>query len=46
LTRTINPGHFFPTVGDATKAFQRETGAQWERAQRERGPQTDRPGAP
>ncbi len=46
LTRTINPLHFFPTVGDATKAFQRETGAQWERAQGQRGPQTDRPGAP
>jgi MFS superfamily sulfate permease-like transporter len=29
LTRTINPDHFFPTVGHATKAFQRETGADW-----------------
>jgi len=29
LTRTIDPNHFFPTVGDATKAFQRETGTEW-----------------
>ena len=29
LTRTIDPGHFFPTVGAAVKAFRRETGAEW-----------------
>jgi high affinity sulfate transporter 1 len=46
LTRTINPRHFFPAVEDATKAFEREIGAQWERAQRERGTPTDKPDAP
>jgi MFS superfamily sulfate permease-like transporter len=30
LTRTINPDHFFPTLEDAVRAFQRETGAQWQ----------------
>ena len=29
LTRTIDPGHFFPTVGAAVKAFRHETGAEW-----------------
>jgi high affinity sulfate transporter 1 len=29
LTRTIDPGHFFPTVEAAVAAFQRETGAEW-----------------
>ena len=29
LTRTIDPGHFFPTVGAAVKAFRRQTGADW-----------------
>jgi high affinity sulfate transporter 1 len=29
LTRTIDPGHFFPTIGAAVKAFREETGAQW-----------------
>jgi MFS superfamily sulfate permease-like transporter len=29
LTRTINPGHFFPTIEAAVAAFQRETGAEW-----------------
>jgi MFS superfamily sulfate permease-like transporter len=29
LTRTIDPGHFFPTIGAAVKAFRQETGAQW-----------------
>ncbi len=29
LTRTINPEHFFPTLGDAIRAFQREFGAEW-----------------
>jgi high affinity sulfate transporter 1 len=29
LTRTIDPGHFFPTIGAAVEAFRRETAAQW-----------------
>jgi MFS superfamily sulfate permease-like transporter len=29
LTRTIDPGHFFPTIGAAIAAFRSETGAQW-----------------
>src|SRR5215813_5409998 len=29
LTRTIDPGHFFPTIGAAVRAFRQETGAQW-----------------
>ncbi|MHB1876705.1 MAG: SulP family inorganic anion transporter, partial [Streptosporangiaceae bacterium] len=29
LTRTIDPRHFYPTVGAAVAAFQAETGAQW-----------------
>jgi high affinity sulfate transporter 1 len=29
LTRTIDPGHFFPTIGAAIAAFRAETGAQW-----------------
>ncbi len=29
LTRTIDPGHFFPTIESAVAAFRRETGAQW-----------------
>jgi high affinity sulfate transporter 1 len=29
LTRTIDPGHFFPTIGAAVKAFRHETGAEW-----------------
>ena len=29
LTRTIDPRHFFPTVGAAVKAFRQETGAEW-----------------
>ena len=29
LTRTIDPGHFFPTVGAAVRAFRQETGAEW-----------------
>jgi high affinity sulfate transporter 1 len=29
LTRTIDPGHFFPTIGAAVKAFREETGAEW-----------------
>jgi high affinity sulfate transporter 1 len=30
LTGTIDPRHFFPTITQAVKAFQRETGADWE----------------
>jgi MFS superfamily sulfate permease-like transporter len=29
LTRTIDPHHFYPTVGAAIAAFRGETGAQW-----------------
>src|SRR5690348_5016014 len=29
LTRTIDPRHFFPTVGAAVRAFIQETGAEW-----------------
>ena len=29
LTRTIDPHHFFPTIGAAVAAFRAETGAQW-----------------
>ena len=29
LTRTIDPGHFFPTIGAAVTAFRRQTGAEW-----------------
>src|SRR5262252_7394472 len=29
LTRTIDPRHFFPTVGAAVEAFREETGTQW-----------------
>jgi high affinity sulfate transporter 1 len=29
LTRTIDPGHFYPTVEDAVAAYQAQTGAQW-----------------
>ena len=29
LTRTIDPRHFFPTVGTAVAAFRAQTGAQW-----------------
>jgi high affinity sulfate transporter 1 len=32
LTRTIDPGHFFPTLDAAIAAFRHETGAAWERA--------------
>jgi high affinity sulfate transporter 1 len=30
LTRTIDPDHFFPTITQAVKAFQAETGAEWQ----------------
>jgi high affinity sulfate transporter 1 len=29
LTRTIDPGHFFPTIGAAVEAFRQEAGADW-----------------
>ena len=29
LTRTIDPRHFFPTIGAAVAAFREETGAEW-----------------
>jgi high affinity sulfate transporter 1 len=29
LTRTIDPGHFFPTIGAAVAAFREQTGAGW-----------------
>jgi high affinity sulfate transporter 1 len=29
LTRTINPRHFFPTIGAAVSAYRDESGAQW-----------------
>jgi MFS superfamily sulfate permease-like transporter len=31
LTRTIDPGHFFPTIEDAVAAFEAQTGARWSR---------------
>ena len=30
LTKTIDPDHFFPTITQAVKAFQTQTGAEWE----------------
>jgi high affinity sulfate transporter 1 len=30
LTDTIDPRHFFPTITQAVKAYQRETGAEWQ----------------
>jgi MFS superfamily sulfate permease-like transporter len=29
LTRTINPLHFFPTIEEAVRAYQQQTGADW-----------------
>ena len=29
LTRTIDPRHFYPTIGAAIATFRDETGAQW-----------------
>ena len=29
LTRTIDPGHFFPTIDAAITAFRQQTGANW-----------------
>ena len=33
LARTIEPRHFFPTIGSATREFQHQTGAQWTAAE-------------
>jgi high affinity sulfate transporter 1 len=30
LTKTIDPDHFFPTITQAVKAFERQTGAEWQ----------------
>jgi high affinity sulfate transporter 1 len=30
LMRTIDPNHFFATIGEAVEAYQRETGAAWQ----------------
>jgi high affinity sulfate transporter 1 len=40
LTRTIDPHHFFPTIGAAISAFRDETGAQWTAADQPAGGQT------
>ena len=45
LTRTIDPGHFFPTIGAAVAAFQRQTGAGWA-AEPGAGPRDARPAQP
>jgi high affinity sulfate transporter 1 len=37
LTRTIDPGHFFPTIGAAVTAFREETGAEWPAVSRRLG---------
>ena len=29
LTGTINPEHFYPTISEAVRAYQRQTGAEW-----------------
>jgi hypothetical protein len=29
LTGTINPEHFYPTISEAVRAYQRNTGAEW-----------------
>jgi MFS superfamily sulfate permease-like transporter len=29
LTRTIDPGHFYPTIESALTAYRQETGAKW-----------------
>jgi hypothetical protein len=31
-TRTIDPGHFFPTLDAAIAAFRQQTGANWTHA--------------
>ncbi len=32
LTRTIDPPHFYPTIGSAIAAYRQETGAEWRKA--------------
>jgi len=32
LTRTIDPGHFYPTIESALTAYRQETGAEWYKA--------------
>ena len=44
LTRTIDPHHFFPTVGAAVAAFRGQTGAEWTDADTE--PPRDVPASP
>jgi MFS superfamily sulfate permease-like transporter len=44
LTRTINPGHFFPTIEAAVAAFRLRTGAEWVPA--EEGPARAVPESP
>ena len=34
LARTIEPRHFFPTIGAAAAAFRDQTGARWTTAER------------
>jgi len=47
LTRTIDPRHFFPTIGAAVAAYRAETGAQWTAAEAaEAGPARDIPASP
>jgi len=41
LTRTIDPHHFFPTIGGAVTAFREQTGAQWTAAAQPTAGQTD-----
>jgi len=47
LTRTIEPRHFFPTIGAAAAAYRAETGAQWTAAEAaDAGPPSDIPASP
>ena len=38
LTRTIDPGHFYPTIEAAVAAYSQETGAEWTAASTVSGP--------
>ena len=44
LTRTIDPGHFYPTIESAVAAFRQETGAEWSEAPPGTLPSSDRTG--
>jgi high affinity sulfate transporter 1 len=44
LTRTIDPGHFYPTIESAVAAFRQETGAEWREASPGTLPSSDRTG--